>query len=350
MSKPVYRHECESLYPHNPDVLEREFAENGFAKGWSMHGKPVPDYYFDSHVHYSGGQSDNIYDNLRVQTESPELFGVKHQLIMFQIYGKKWNLNMLKPESIMDTFPYFTVEELKNHLSTPDNIFASKKHYWSAYLNYLSPEKELIHAAADMGARCIKLHNAAQIEDNAPHDLWYSDDWQSAFTAMAERKLPVLWHVTQRLPSSVYTGGKRNVYWETGWKNGVKYNNEDLLQVFLNCCRRNPDVNFIGAHQLHIGWERLDDLFTAHKNLYVDTTIGCMLRLYDNFYPHDKEYLRSVFIRWADRILFGTDSFGDYSESNYLQHMRFITSLDLPQDVLDKICHGNLERICGIAQ
>lgn len=347
MSKPVYNHECEALYPHNPDVLEREFAEDGFAKGWSMHAKPVPEYFFDSHVHYSGGKNNNIFENLRIQTESPEAFGVKHQLIIFQIYGKKWNPG-IQDDNNIDGFKCFTVEEFKNHLNVPDNIFTSNKHFWSAYINYQSSEKELVHAAADMGARCIKLHNAPQIEDNAPFDLWYSNEWQDVFDAITERKLPVLWHVTQRLPSSVYTSGARNVYWKTGWRNGVTYNNEDLLQVFLTCCRRNPEINFIGAHQLHIGWDRLDDLFTAHKNLYVDTTIGCILRMYDDFYPHDKEYLRSVFIRWADRILFGTDTFGDYSELNYLQHMRFITALDLPQDVLDKICHGNTERLCGI--
>lgn len=348
MSKLIYNHESEERYPHNPDVLEREIAENGFAKGWSMHAKPVPKYYFDSHVHYSGGKEKNIFDNLRDSVNATEALGVKRQLIIFQIYGEKWNYGM-KIDNVMDSFPYFTTEELKNQLNQPDSIFAKDKHIWSAYLNYHSSEKELVHAAAKMGARCIKLHNAPQIEDNAPYDLWLSKDWQDVFNAISEHNLPVLWHVTQRLPSSGYTGGGRNVYWTKGWKNGVTYNNEDLLQVFLTCCRRNPGVNFIGAHQLHIGWERLDELFTGNPNLYVDTTVGCILHMYDNFYPHDKEYLRSVFIKWADRIIFGTDSFGTYNELNYLEHMRFITSLDLPQDALDKICHGNLERLCGIA-
>jgi len=345
MSKLIYNHASEEKYPHAPDLLEREFAENGFAKGWLMHAKPVPQYYFDSHVHYSN-KKDKVSESLRLFANTVAKLDVQRLLVIFQIYGKKWNVDMLS-ENIMDGFPYFTTDEIRQFIDLFNN---NDRLFWSAYLNYQSPEKELVHAAADMGARCMKLHNAPQIEDNAPYDLWYSTDWQDAFKAMAERKLPVLWHVTQRLPSSAYTGGNRNVYWTNGWKNGVAYNNEDLLQVFLTCCRRNPGVNFIGAHQLHIGWERLDELFTGNPNLYVDTTVGCILRMYDDFYPHDKEYLRSVFIRWADRILFGTDSFGNYSELNYLQHMRFITSLDLPQDALDKICHGNLERLCGVPQ
>ena len=346
MSKMIYNHENENRYPHSPDVLEREFAENGFAKGWAMHCKPVPEYYFDCHLHYSG-EKENTAENLRFLAEAVQKLGVKRLLVIFQIYGKKWNYSM-KTNNIMDNFPYFTPEELRKQIQ---NLFTDNnigKYFWSAYLNYHSSERELVQIAADMGACCIKLHNAPQIEDNAPCDLWLSDEWQDVFASIAERKLLVLWHVTQRLPNCPYTGGARNVYWENGWKKGVTYNNEDLLQVFLTCCRRNPKINFIGAHQLHIGWERLDELFTAHRNLYADTTIGCQLRMYDDFYPHDKEYLRSVFIKWADRILFGTDTFGSYSELGYLQHMRFISAFDLPQDALDKICHGNLERLCNI--
>lgn len=341
MTKLVYNRESEQKYPHAPDLAERGYAENGFASGWAMHAKPVPKYYFDSHVHYSG-KKDNIPKSLFLPTH----IDVARMLVIFQICGKKWDCSM-RTENIMDSFSYFGCDELKGAL---DLFSGSDKLFWSAYLNYQSSEKELVRNAAAMGARCVKLHNAPQIEDNAPADLWMAPDWQNCFEVMAELKLPVLWHVTQRLPTSVYTGGKGNVYWEKGWKNGVKYNNEDLLQVFLSCCRRHPGVNFIGAHQLHIGWERLEELFWAHPNLYVDTTIGCMLRLYDDFYPHDKEYLRSVFIRWADRIIFGTDTFGKYSESNYLQHIRFIAALELPQEALDKICHKNIERLCGMEE
>ncbi|MCL2773639.1 MAG: amidohydrolase [Oscillospiraceae bacterium] len=344
----------EECYPHADDVLEREFADDGFSKGWAMHCKPVPEYYFDSHIHYGGDTyKEKIAECVRYHAGKAESLGAKRVLIMFQIYGRKWNYGM-KTDNIMDNFPYFTEDEIKKQL---DGLFINNpnnnKYYWAAYMNYQSSEEELVHASADMGACFIKLHNAPIIEDNAPFDIWYSKYWQNVFGAISERKLPVLWHVTQRFSSSLYTNGGRNVYWKNGWKNGVIYTNEDLLQVFLTCCRRYPDINFIGAHQIHIGWDRLGELFTANPNLYVDTTIGCQLRLYDNFYPHDKEYLRSVFIRWADRIIFGTDTFWGQEntekiDASYRQHMRFIASLDLPQDVLDKICHGNIERLCHI--
>ena len=153
---------------------------------------------------------------------------------------------------------------------------------------------------------------------------------------------------------SAYTGGGRNVYWDYGWANGVTYTNEDLLQSFLACCRRFPGIDFIGAHQLHLGWERLDALFAAHPNLLVDTSVGCRLRAYDNFYAHDKAFIRDFFMKWPERVVFGTDAFlGDApgkvpDERNYIEHIRFIMSLDLPERALDAVCRGNMERMLRV--
>ena len=60
-----------------------------------------------------------------------------------------------------------------------------------------------------------------------------------------------------------------------------------------------PKINFIGAHQLHIGWERLGELFDKYPNLYTDTSTGCFLNPDDDFYSEDKEYLRNFFIKIA---------------------------------------------------
>jgi len=349
MAKPIYNRECEDRYPHAKDVFERDFSEGGFAAGWAMHAKPVPGYFFDCHVHYDGPRDGLIKDHVGAPLAKAESLGVRRAGLMPQLYGTKWK-PANEPGNIMDKFPYFTADELKNSLK---GLADDEKIFWGPYINYNSPEPDLIDAAADLGASFVKLHNAPQIEDNAPPDLWLGREWRETFKVIAKRGLPVLWHVTQRLPSSVYTGGGRNSYWQKGWENGTKYSNEDLLQVFLTCCRHFPDIAFIGAHQLHIGWDRLDGLFAGYPNLYVDSTIGCMLKLYDDFYAHDKEYLRQVFMRRADRIIFGTDTFwgsagAEFNENVVLEHIRFITALDLNEDALDKICHGNIERLMKI--
>ena len=346
MNRPIYRHECEKNYPHGSDVLERDVSDNGFSRGWGMHFKPVPDYFFDAHIHYKGPREHIFNEAMRGDAEMGNAIGLRRALVFLQIYGKKWNYDMIT-DSVMDQFPYFTAAEIRK-LSGGES---GGRFVWAAYMNYLSSEPELVHAAADAGIRCIKLHNTPIIENNLPPDFWFGAEWRDTFNALAERNIPVNFHAVQRLSASPYSGGGRNSYWSGGWKNGTAYTNEDLLQAFLTLCRRYPKINWIGAHQLHLGWERLDELFTGYPNLYIDTSCGCILRLYDDFYDHDREYIREIFIRNADRILFGTDTFwGDAGRTPHtremtLQHMRFITALNLPEDVLNKICHINAERL-----
>jgi hypothetical protein len=394
------------MYPHGADVLERDSSDGGFSRGWAMHCKPIPQRYFDVHTHFCGRTDRPVAGQIRgCGEDAAELMNARAMLIL-QLRGKKRGAGW-PPASVMDNFPYYGLESMRAGLEG----FERTGQLWAVHLDCRSPEPELLRAAAGMGAKCLKLHNAPAIENNIPPDVWLSRDWQDVFRAAAELGMFVLFHVTQRLSASAYTGGGRNSYWEKGWANGTAYTNEDLLQAFLSCCRANPDVAFIGAHQLHLGWERLDGLFAAYPNLCADTSIGCQLRLCDSFYPHDREYLRLVFQKWADRILFGTDSVwgrsgagasggagaeaGDGVETDAgagagadaeagngadaeagngveasagagadagagvgagvgldkehcLRHMRFISELDLPEDALRKICHENAERLCRI--
>jgi len=336
----------EFLYPHSPDVIERETLDNGFSAGWAPHAKPYPQYFFDCHVHYAGPLEANIAQELTPCFNRAGAQDVKRALILIRTYGTKW-----EPEDKDVRSPFLSPAQLADKLAGFVDPF-----YWAAWVHHKSPEPDLIDAVAKLGASCTKLHNSPVIEDNDPADLWLGNEWSATFKAMEKHGLPALFHVTQRLSASHYTGGGRNSYWTKGWENGVTYTNEDLLQVFLECCRRYPGINFLGAHQLHVGWPRLDELFAKHPNLYVDATCGCMLKQHHEFYPADKAYLRDVFIRHADRILFGTDTFwnsdvGASTESwqfpgkTYAEHIRFIMQLDLPQDVLDKICYKNSEKL-----
>jgi len=341
-----FKNENEERYPHAADALERMVAENGFAGGWAMHQKPIPKYIFDGHIHYSGPKDRPMHPCMASFAKSWQDHDAERAMIIINIYGADRN-SKVPGYASTGPFPWFNVEDVKELFYDPD---VNDRFFWSTWIDHQEPDPGLVYAAAKAGAKEIKLHNSPVIESNAPYDLWLSDEWQRTFKVIGECGLPVLFHVTQRLPSSVYTGGGRNVYWKTGWEMGVTYGNEDLMQTFLTCCRRHPDIDFIGAHQLHIGWERLDKLFEEYPNLYVDTTVGCTLRLYDSFYPHDKEYLRQIFIKWADRIIFGTDAYWGNEEEiqvnpSLLQHIRFIALLDLPGDVQDKIFHGNMERI-----
>ena len=337
----------EEDYPHHPDVLEREYSDGGFSRGWAMHAKPIPTRMFDCHIHYSGGIEGNILENIAAEEEAARELGVTGAMVFLHAYGNGWQPDLTN-KSVMGIFPYFTLKELEKALAG----FNKSSHTWAAYLDYQSPEPDLVDAVADMGCCCIKLHNAPVIEKNIPPEIWLGKEWSATFEAIQRRGLAVIIHVTQRLSPSVYTGGGRNAYWKTGWANGSKYTNEDLLQSFLACCRRFPDINFIGAHQLHLGWERLDALFAEYPNLFVDTSVGCLLLPNDDFYPHDRDYLRKMFIRHSDRVLFGTDNFWgstffNYNKVNNSNHIRYVTALDLPQTDLDQIFYKNAERLLG---
>ena len=337
----------ELLYPHSPDVLEREYLDGGFSAGWCHHAKPVPKYFFDCHIHYNGGKEGSVIAKMEDAYNFASLCGTKKAMIMMQTYGVKWNPNQIE-NSIMDHFPYFSVEDLKNQVK---GFAKTEKYYLGIYLNYSSPEPQLVEDSVNMGARMFKLHNAPVIENNVHPGIWHSDEWAETFKAIEKHNMALNFHVTQRLSPSAYTGGGRNTYWVKGWESGCKYKNEDLLQSFLSCVDKYPGINFIGAHQLHIGWERLDKLFGEYNNLHIDSSVGCRLLLYDNFYEHDKRYLREMFIKNADRILFGTDTLwgdGPLNHENTMMiqdHMRYILALDLPQEALDKICYKNSERL-----
>lgn len=344
-----YHRGDEQRTPHAPDALERDVGDGGFSSGWAPHAKPIPDYYFDFHVHYLNADQRSIGEVIRPDLDRALAQRVKRTLLIVRAHDQKAPDLSRSTELTGDTsYSIDTLRRLGEGLPWDENVVLSTWMYHS------TPEAELVRKSRQVGARCIKLHNAPVITEAASPDLWLSPAWGEAFTAMEELGLPVLWHVTQRLSSSAYTFGARNAYWQTGWEKGITFTNQDLLDVYLTLLTRHPKLNFVAAHQLHLGWERLDALFTGYPNLYVDTTVGCTLRFFDDFYPQDKAFLRAVFIKWADRILYGTDHFWQgYGNAGIEhlgnEHMNFLRALDLPHDVLQKICYGNAERLTGLA-
>jgi Amidohydrolase len=77
----------------------------------------------------------------------------------------------------------------------------------------------------------------------------------------------------------------------------------DLETQFVNVVARHPETNFIGCHFIDTPSLRyLSALFDRYPNLYVDTAARVWA-----FRSVPTEELRNFFIRYQDRILFGTD-------------------------------------------
>jgi predicted TIM-barrel fold metal-dependent hydrolase len=336
-------------WPHPPDVLERETADGGFSKGWGMHFQPVAECIINAHGHIQFALMDHcdkaVEDHLKIVAP----MAVSHVVVCSPIASAK----TVESSRGMGIYRVCVMEQMEPYLDLADR---HSEMSLLLFLDHDNPDPVLVRQCAKRGVRGIKLHNAPLIMGGVCPEHWLDSRWAEVFAEIERLGLPVLWHVTQRLTDSPYTGGARNVYWSDGWKNGATFTNEDLLQTYLQIVETYPGIPFISAHQLHIGWERLDELMEQHQNLFIDTSIGCVVREGDLLYEEDRDYIRSFFISRSDRILFGTDFFitdDDDQDTAYLcqsvgSHIRFLRQLRLPHDVLQRVAHGNAQRLLKI--
>jgi predicted TIM-barrel fold metal-dependent hydrolase len=78
-------------------------------------------------------------------------------------------------------------------------------------------------------------------------------------------------------------------------------------------------------------------LFDTYPNLYADLSAGSARRTLSR----DLAHARSFVIRFADRLLFGRDYYG-------ADPLPLLHSLDLPDDVCDKIYWQNAQRLAPV--
>lgn len=160
-----------------------------------------------------------------------------------------------------------------------------------------------------------------------------------------ELGMPVVLH----LDVPFLPDGQGNWEYQKMWYGGTVANLERALQA----C---PDTNFIGhapgfwreisgdADQMTTAYNpeegavvsggRVERLFQNHSNLYADLSAHSALRALKRDLTFCKEFIG----RYADRLLFGRDYYGDDLH-------RFLQSLDLPKDVTRKIYFENANRL-----
>jgi predicted TIM-barrel fold metal-dependent hydrolase len=80
-------------------------------------------------------------------------------------------------------------------------------------------------------------------------------------------------------------------------------------------------------------------LLDAYPNLFADLSAGSALTALRRDPAHACRFLT----RYADRLLFGRDFYGDGL-------ITFLSSLDLPLDVRSRILHENAERLVPFPQ
>lgn len=157
----------------------------------------------------------------------------------------------------------------------------------------------------------------------------------------------------------------------------------ELLRQSERMFRRNPKTTYVAVHFGNCGedLDYVDGVLTRNPNVYIDTAARV-----GEFGRHPAEQVRAFFIKWQDRIVFGTDigigADGLMLGSNgaveptmrdvkpfYDAHWRYLETTDkaiahpspiqgrwtvdaigLPGDVLDKLYHKNAEKLLDAAR
>ena len=241
---------------------------------------------------------------------------------------------------------------------------------------------ETLKQYADMGIRGLKFWKniGCVLKDSSgayirPDDNRLRPIWEAA----AKYKLFILFHIAD--PISFFTPvDKYNEFYEAlcenpDWsfydKGGEgRYSFEELMQQQDNLLTTNPDTTFIiphvGSCAEDLAW--VGGQLEKHPNMYIDTAAR------NNLLGRQPYTAREFFIRYSDRILFGTDyGFGvsiEETKDFYADHYRLFETYDeyfrpiqswgwgqgrwniyglgLPDEVLKKFYYENALELFGL--
>lgn len=196
-----------------------------------------------------------------------------------------------------------------------------------------------------------------------PDDPRFDPVWQRA----GELKIPVLWHCGD--PVAFFRPiDEHNERWEELFRHpewsfyGKDYSShQELVEARMRVIERHPETTFICAHMADIP-EDLEQL-AGYLDKYPNMNVEIAARVAElGRQPHTA---RKFFLKYADRILFGTDSVPPVSE--LIPHWRFLETDDeyfpyedngfppqgfwniygigLPDEVLRKVYYENAVRL-----
>jgi predicted TIM-barrel fold metal-dependent hydrolase len=144
---------------------------------------------------------------------------------------------------------------------------------------------------------------------------------------------------------------------------------QDQMAARDRMLARHPQLRFIGAHMASLEWDvdRLAAFLDAHPAAVVDLAARMTQVQYQSH--RDRDRVRNFFIRYQDRILYGSDltfapgasdaSLRDEAHTTWLADWTYLATgevqrvddiaadvvgLQLPRDVIDRIYYGNAER------
>jgi len=182
-------------------------------------------------------------------------------------------------------------------------------------VNSVEEAVKLLTIEKQDGAVCFGEHYGENLKFDDPKNL-------RLYEACGKVGLPVMFHYSDKHRNMDEKGMPRL---------------ENVLKLYPNC--------ILIAHG---DWWRsitdgsCDRVLKTYPNLYAD--ISCTVGR--SPVGRDKKLAKEFFIRHADKLLFGTDSGWWSFGKKPAPEFALIDELDLPADVVEKICRKNAERLC----
>lgn len=178
--------------------------------------------------------------------------------------------------------------------------------------------------------------------------------YEDYFTCLEETRLPLLFHVAD--PEEFWDNAKVPVWAKAqGWFYDQTYPpKEQFYKEVDRVLEKHPGLKVIFAHFyfLSADIEAASSFLEKNESTHLDLTPG--IEMYHNF-SMEKEAWREFFMKYGDRILFGTDIFGGERVESALAKVRLVRGfletdegLNLPRHTLEKIYCSNFQRIVGL--
>lgn len=160
----------------------------------------------------------------------------------------------------------------------------------------------------EMGADGIKMiEGKVQIRKQLPIPDFDTPVYAPYWEKMSETRTPLIFHVND--PEEFWDPVKvpdwaRQMGWFYG--DGSYIDNEEQYHQVLAVLDRHPKLNVTFAHFFFLSaqLERLGDYLDCYPGMHVDLTPG--IEMYHNF-SAEPDKARDFFIKYQDRILYGTD-------------------------------------------
>lgn len=226
-------------------------------------------------------------------------------------------------------------------------------------MDFLTQYNELL----ELGFDGIKMLETKALEQSYYKVYVDADYYEDYFSKCEKDGTHIIWHVAD--PDSFWDLNRIHPrHLAKGWYYGEGdfMSWEGIYKMVYNVLDRHPKLKITFAHFFfyseHPEW--LVELFEKYPNVGIDLTPGAEMY---NAFRDNNEYYRDFFIKYADRIMYGTDVSFPGSAVNAArteQVYRFITTDDeltvvdiktkgvgLPDGVCDKILYKNFESAAG---